>query len=404
LKKDFVYMNPDTRLQEENSAFSGPVASLQPNISVEGWPCDAGSAALENYVALEDATVTERLKEGGFFIKGFTRMSELGFGLRRDTAAGAVCDGKADIAFMTDTMGESRVAASLKGLFGYKPSYGVVSRYGLIGLVPSMECYGMVSSSIENISKAVRSISGFDIRDPSMPDETPPDFNITMDMRKPTVGFLSQCMALLDEEEKEAFTASLDTAREAGIGVVELGFDDFSLMADVHNVIGSVEASSSGGKYDSVRYGHRAKSDNNWNDMYIKSRSESFGSIVKAYMLQGGYFQYKAYSDFESACRIRARIIQKTNRLFEKADLIVMPSRRRNPSIDIQDSIRDIYETFTFSLYANLTGGPAVSVPGLAVSEDTDIGFQILGPIREDGRVLSLASALTAWINRKGAR
>ena len=403
MEKDFVYMNPDRRSREENGAFSGPVASLQPNMSVEGWPCDAGSAALENYVALEDATVTERLKEEGFFIKGFTRMSELGFGLRGDTAAGAVCGGKADIAFMTDTLGESRVAASLKGLFGYKPSYGVVSRYGLIGLVPSMECYGIVSGSLENISKTVMTISGFDSRDPST-DESPPDFNITLDMKNPTVGFLSQCMALLDEKEKEAFRASLDIAREAGIGVVELGFDDFSLMADVHNVIGSVEASSSGGKYDSVRYGHRAKSDNNWNDMYIKSRSASFGSIVKAYMFQGGYFQYKAYSDFESACRIRARILQKTNRLFEKADLIVMPSRRRNLSIDHQDSISDIYKTFTSSLYANLTGGPAVSVPGLAIAEGTDIGFQILGPIKEDGRVLSLASVLTAAINRKGAK
>ncbi len=403
MEKDFVYMNPDRRSREENGAFSGPVASLQPNMSVEGWPCDAGSAALENYVALEDATVTERLKEEGFFIKGFTRMSELGFGLRGDTAAGAVCGGKADIAFMTDTLGESRVAASLKGLFGYKPSYGVVSRYGLIGLVPSMECYGIVSGSLENISKTVMTISGFDSRDPST-DESPPDFNITLDMKNPTVGFLSQCMALLDEKEKEAFRASLDIAREAGIRVVELGFDDFSLMADVHNVIGSVEASSSGGKYDSVRYGHRAKSDNNWNDMYIKSRSASFGSIVKAYMFQGGYFQYKAYSDFESACRIRARILQKTNRLFEKADLIVMPSRRRNLSIDRQDSISDIYKTFTSSLYANLTGGPAVSVPGLAIAEGTDIGFQILGPIREDGRVLSLASVLTAAINRKGAK
>lgn len=403
MEKDFVYMNPDRRSREENGAFSGPVASLQPNMSVEGWPCDAGSTALENYVALEDATVTERLKEEGFFIKGFTRMSELGFGLRGDTAAGAVCGGKTDIAFMTDTLGESRVAASLKGLFGYKPSYGVVSRYGLIGLVPSMECYGIVSDSLENISKTVMTISGFDSRDPST-DESSPDFNITLDMKNPTVGFLSQCMALLDEKEKEAFRTSLDIAREAGIGVVELGFDDFSLMADVHNVIGSVEASSSGGKYDSVRYGHRAKSDNNWNDMYIKSRSASFGSIVKAYMFQGGYFQYKAYSDFESACRIRARILQKTNRLFEKADLIVMPSRRRNLSIDHQDSISDIYKTFTSSLYANLTGGPAVSVPGLAIAEGTDIGFQILGPIREDGRVLSLASVLTAAINRKGAK
>jgi aspartyl-tRNA(Asn)/glutamyl-tRNA(Gln) amidotransferase subunit A len=397
-------MNPDKSSQEENGALTGPVASLQPSMSVAGWPCDAGSAALENFVALEDSTVNERLKKDGFFIKGFTRMSELGFGLKGDAAAGTVRKGKVDLALITDTMGESRVAASLEGLFGYKPSYGVVPRFGLIGLVPSMECCGIVSGSLENISKTLVTISGYDPRDPSMPDESPPDFSTTGDMTNATVGFLSQYLDLLDAKEKEGFMASLDILREAGVRAVELGFEDFSLMPDVHNVIGSVEASSSGGKYDSVRYGHRAKSYNNWNDMYIQSRSASFGSIVKAYMFQGGYFQYKAYSDFESACRIRARIIQKTNMLFDKADFIVMPSRKRNLSIDLQESISDIYKMFNFSLYANLTGGPAVSVPELAIAEDTDIGFQILGQIRKDGSVLSLASVLSNEIKRQGAK
>jgi aspartyl-tRNA(Asn)/glutamyl-tRNA(Gln) amidotransferase subunit A len=398
LEQDFFYINP------ERWSASGLVATLQPNMSVKGWPCEAGSPALERYTALEDATVTKRLKEAGVFIKGLTRMSELGFSLSDDTAAKVVCDGAADMAFMTDTMGEARVAASLKGLFGYKPSYGIVSRYGLIGLIPSMECYGMVSRDIKNISEAMIVTSGCDSRDLSMPDENPPDCNITTDSNSPSVGFIGQCMAALDEEEKGAFRVSLDTVRKAGIEVVELEFDDFTLITDVHNVIGSVEASSSAGKYDGVRYGHRAESDNNWNDMYIQSRAESFGSLLKAYLLQGGYFQYKAYSDFENACRIRARVLQKTNDLFSKADFIVMPSRRRNVSDEPPRSIRDVYDIFIFSLYASLTGGPAVSVPGLLIANDTDIGFQIVGPIRGDVGVLSLASALTKRVNGRGWR
>ena len=370
-------------------------------MSVKGWPCEAGSPALERYTAIEDSTVALRLKQAGVYLKGLTHMSELGFGICGDTSAKAVSSGTADIAFMTDTMGESRVCSSASGLFGFKPSYGTVSRYGLTGLVASMESYAVVSRCIKNISEAMIIISGCDDKDLSMPDEDPPDFSIDTDVKKSTVGFVGECISALDEDEKFAFTASLDTARKAGVEVVELEFEDFNLMTDVHNVIGSVEASSSAGKYDGVRYGHRAKSDNNWNDMYIRSRAESFGSLLKAYLFQGGYFQYKAYDDFNNACGIRARMIENTKKLFRRTDFIVMPSRRSQVSEEPPLSIGDLYDNFTFTLWANLTGGPAVSVPGLANARNTDIGLQIMGPIRSDGAVLSLASLLTDQVNGK---
>ena len=115
--------------------------SFQPNMSVCGWPTTAGSRALEGFTAVYDATAVERLKQAGANVKGSIRMSELGFGLAGDTGAEILSSGRADCVLMTDTMGEARVSACLADAFGFKPSYGLVSRFGLIGLVPSMECY-----------------------------------------------------------------------------------------------------------------------------------------------------------------------------------------------------------------------------------------------------------------------
>ena len=114
-------------------------------MSVRGWPTEAGSVALQGFVAIEDATVIERLQKAGAVIVGCTRMSELGFGLNGDTTGRALCRRRADMALMTDMMGEARMTASRIGVYGFKPTNGIVSRFGLIGLVPSMECFGILA-------------------------------------------------------------------------------------------------------------------------------------------------------------------------------------------------------------------------------------------------------------------
>lgn len=380
---------------------AGKSVAIQPNMSVRGWPTEAGSVALERFIALEDATVVKRLRAAGAKTMGSTHMSELGFGLAGDTAAQVLAEGHVDIALITDTMGEARVAASTIGVFGFKPSYGIVSRFGLIGLVPSMECFGIMANTLEDVATVMGMIVGSDDHDLSMPEFGPecelPDFSQVCETKEPVgaIGVVSESMDVLEPSESEAFSLALSRLEQAGLKIQELSIVDFDLFRTVHNVIGSVEASSSGGKYDGVRYGHRCTSAKNWNEMYLRSRGESFGLLVKTYMLQGAYFQFENYAAFENACRIRARLVRETEKLFNKADLLVFPTSRPGFDAATARTINEIYDAFSLTLLADVTGLPSLVLPGLVFDGNIDLGLQLVGPRLSDARLLSAALCLS---------
>jgi len=371
--------------------------SIQPNMSVRGWPTEAGSKALEGFCALEDATVIERLRTAGATIRGSTRMSELGFGLAGDTSARVISGGDVDIALMTDTMGEARVAASEAGAFGFKPSYGLVSRSGLIGLVPSMECHGMVARNPEDIGTVMAVISGCDDHDLSMPEYRVPDFSHSDGSEQSPVvlGAIDQCADTLEPDAMAAFNGTLSKLQEAGMTVRTCSLPDFTLFGTVHNIIGSVEASSSAGKYDGVRYGHRARSAKNWNEMYLKTRAESFGVLLKTYLFQGAYFQFQDYGAFEDACRIRARLVRHTEALFSEADFLVLPTKPPHLTGVDTSTTDEVYDLFSLSLAANVTGLPAIHIPGSVLQDGAGMGLQLIGPRLGDARLLSAAATIS---------
>ncbi len=375
---------------------AGKSVAIQPNMSVRGWPTDAGSVALERFVALQDATVVARLRAAGATISGATRMSELGFGLVGDTAAQALAGGQVDIALVTDTMGEARVGASSIGAFGFKPSYGIVSRFGLIGLVPSMESFGILAKRPEEIAAVMQVIANCDDHDLSMPECQVPDFNRACEPEASigAIGAVRECIDSLEATGAKAFRTALSRLEEAELKIEEISLEDFDLFRTVHNVIGSVEASSSAGKYDGVRYGHRTSSAKNWNEMYLRSRAEAFGLLVKTYLFQGAYFQFENYPAFEDACRIRARLLRKTEELFNKVDAVVFPTRSPSHDVTTATSINETYDAFSMTLLANLTGLPSVQVPGLALQGDIDLGLQLVGPRLCDAQLLSIAARL----------
>jgi len=394
-KEIFSYIDSKPSIVHENGILSGKSISIQPNMSVRGWPTEAGSKALERFVALEDATVVENLRTAGATIKGSTHMSELSFGLIGDTGAQAVATGEVDIALMTDSMGEARIAASSKNLFGFKPSFGIVSRYGLIGLIPSMECYGVVANTPMDIANVMGAIAGIDDRDYSIPDGILPDFGRFEDCKKwGTCGVIAECADVLEPSQSKAFTAALSRLDETGMAIREVSLKDFDLFRAVHNVIGSVEASSSCGKYDSVRYGHRAQSARNWNEMYLKSRAESFGLLIKTYLFQGAYYQFENYETFENACRIRAQLMEDMKALYETIDVLIVPTRKRNDSQNETNTIDSVYDAFDLTLPANMTGQPAIHVPGSLFGRETDPGLQFVAPRLGDMRLLSIADHL----------
>lgn len=386
----FSYQNTNADPGKPGGPLSGRRVVVQPNMSKCGWPCDAGSRALENYIALEDATVLARLADAGGRLAGSSRMSELGLGLEGDTTVQALVEKKADIALITDTMGEARVAAAAHGLFGFKPSWGVVSRAGLIGLVPSMECWGVASGDLQDIALVMKAVAGRDGLDFSLPDEDLPDFSVKAADGACRVGVVSEMLALLGEEERALFEGELALLKDAGLEITKVAFPDFELFRTVHQVIAAAEASSSAGKYDGVRYGHRSQGAKNWNDMYLDSRGEAFGTFVKSFLFQGAYFQFENYAAFEDACRLRRRLVRGMEELFRRVDVLVSPVRRAYVK---SSDIKGLYGAFQITLPANVTGQPALQVPWKASAEKST-GLQFTAPRLHDARLLALGERL----------
>ncbi len=370
----------------------GKPISVQANLSVAGWPAESGSLALKGFKAIEDATVVKRLREQGAALVGSTRMSELGLGLRGDEAARAVADGLVDIALLTDHLGEARLAAAKAGLIGYKPSYGLVSRYGLFGLIPSMEAIGIVARSAADIAAVMAAIAGRDEKDFSMSEQEVPGFlNGSGQPRFRTLGWIRESVAFLERQQREAFLRALEGFAKAGLTLVETSVKEFELFRVVHQIVGAVEASSAAGKYDGVRFGYRTPSAKNWNEMYLKTRGEIFGPVVKPYLFQGAYYQFMKYGVFEKACRLRSHLMRGSQRLFGEVDALAMPALRGGFDPCEAGSIPALYDAFLFTLPASLTGLPAVCFPSDDGSPAGGPAIQVIGPRLGDAGLLALA-------------
>lgn len=394
----YTHRNPPANRPTKDGPLSGRKVVIQPNMSVRGWRTDAGSRALEGFIGLEDATAVIRLREAGAALVGSCRMSELGFGLAGDTATRFLAGGEADVALVTDTLGEARMAAAESGAFGFKPTYGIVSRFGLIGLVPSLESYGLLGKRLEDIVAVLSVMAGKDREDPSLTDEGFPAIPGILRPGKvsATVGVVKECFGFLEEKERQAFRAGLARLEEAGLPVREVSLADFDLFRAVHQVIAAVEASSSAGKYDGVRYGHRSSSGKNWNEMYLNSRKESFGTLLKAFLFQGAYFQFENYPAFENACRIRRRLVRTTADLLRNGDLLALPTRRPAEDARRASAINRLYDAFAMTVPANVTGQPSLHIPGLSLDAGADIGLQLIGSRGEDSRILSVGLKLSS--------
>lgn len=375
---------------------SGINVVIQPSISVRGWPTEAGCTALKGYQSLDDATAVSRLRAAGASLTGRSRMSELGFGLDGDTMETIMGNGDVPMGLMIDMMGEGRVTAAGAGVFAFKPTFGIVSRFGLIGLVPSMECLCVIARGPADMAKAVQTVAGTDENDFSMASEIPPlQTNLEAEEEIRTVGILKEVVETLDGKALASFRAALARIESAGKTIRELSLPTIDLLSKVHQVVGAVEASSSCGKYDGVRYGHRAASAGNWNDMYLKTRSEAFGTTLKAFLFQGAYFQFENYEAFLNACRVRARLVAEMDALMDRADCLALPTRMGEAYRAPAGSIEGIYRAFTLTLPANVTGQPAVQVPHIAEEAGFDTGLQLVGARMSDARLLSLAFRLS---------
>ncbi len=401
---DLLAYRPAAPLQEVPF---GPLAGrpllIRPDISVSGWLTDAGSRALEGFHAVFDATVMKRLKAAGAVLNGSARMAELGFGLNGDTMTAALSSDRNSAGLMTDILGEARMAACAAGCWGFKPSWGLLSRFGLVGLVPSMECIGILAPGPADIADMLTVMAGPDENDVSMSADPPPDFT---ELNRRTgnplrIGVPRECRYHLTPSATAAFDKALDALAASGAETAEVSLPGFDLFGPVHQVIAAAEASSSAGKYDGVRYGFRAEGTGNWNEMYLTTRARAFGSRIKALLFQGAYFQFQDYPAFENACILRRRLTEETNALFAQIDLMAMPVRNTDPDPFNAETVEETYAAFDLTLAASLAGLPALQIPGISVNGAADFGLQLIAPPMADAAVL--AAGLTLSIHTQGA-
>ena len=386
----------------------------------EGWLTTCGSKMLANFVSPYDAHVVSRFKAEGAVMLGKLNMDEFAMGSSNETShfgpvknpwdvdrvpggssggsAAAVASRMTPAATGTDTGGSIRQPAALCGLTGLKPTYGVVSRYGMIAFASSLDQGGPMTRSAEDGALMLNAMAGYDERDSTSLDRPAEDY--ARDLDKPLdglrIGLPKEFFGPgMDDDVRAAVEAALAEYRKLGATTVDVGLPNSGLSVPAYYVIAPAEASSNLSRFDGVRYGHRAAEYGDLIDMYCKSRAEGFGAEVKRRILIGTYVLSHGYYDayYLKAQKIRRLIATDFQRAFEQCDVIMGPTapsvafRFGEKSADpVQMYLSDIY-----TIAVNLAGLPGMSIPCGLGAGGMPVGLQIIGPWFGEARMLNFA-------------
>ena len=403
-------------------ALCGVPMGIKDNICIKGVRATCASRMLENFVPPYDANVVELLRAQGAVFLGKCNMDEFAMGSSTETSyfgparnprdlsrvpggssggsAAAVAAGSAVVALGSDTGGSIRQPASLCGVVGMKPTYGMVSRYGLVAFASSLDQIGPLARSVRDCAMVLDAIAGGDRRDSTSITDEKGGFEARLEtgMKGKRIGLPKEYFAGgVDEEVREAVrkAASAYEAMGAVCEECSLPLAEYALMA--YYLVSSAEASSNLARYDGVRYGYRADGAADHEEMFIQSRSEGFGREVKrrimlgAYVLSAGY--YDAY--YKKAQQARTLIMRDYAALFEKYDFLLTPASPTTAwkaGARINDPLR-MYAADMCTVPVNIAGLPALVVPCGKGAGGLPIGMQIIGPARSDARVLSAGYA-----------
>jgi aspartyl-tRNA(Asn)/glutamyl-tRNA(Gln) amidotransferase subunit A len=384
-----------------------------------GVKTSCGSRMLDNFVSPYDATVVEKLKAAGMIMLGKANMDEFAMGSSNETSyygpvrnpwdpalvpggssggsAAAVAARIAPIATATDTGGSIRQPASLCGVTGIKPTYGRVSRYGMIAFASSLDQGGLISLSAEDAAMVLGAMSGFDPRDSTSVEREVP--NYLAGLEKPLAGLKIGLIAEffekgLDPAVEKCIREALAVYEKLGAKLVDVKLPALPLSVPTYYVVAPAEASSNLARFDGVRYGYRAKDPKDLLDLYKRSRGEGFGAEVKRRIMTGTYVLSAGYYDayYLKAQRVRQLINQDFKRAFGEVDVLMGPTAPdvafaigAKTSDPIQMYLNDIY-----TIGANLAGVPAMSIP-CGFVRDLPVGLQICGPHFGEERLLNVA-------------
>ncbi|MER0214676.1 MAG: Asp-tRNA(Asn)/Glu-tRNA(Gln) amidotransferase subunit GatA [Nitrosomonas sp.] len=439
----FITVNEELSLAQARAADqmiaagqAGPLTGIpiaQKDIfCAKGWLTTCGSKMLSNFVSPYDAGVIERFNQAGAVNIGKTNMDEFAMGSSNETSyygpvknpwdhaavpggssGGAACAVAARLACAatgTDTGGSIRQPAALCGISGIKPTYGLVSRYGMIAFASSLDQGGPMAKSAEDLALLLNVMVGFDARDSTSLQREAEDY--ARDLQKPLAGLRiglpkEYFAAGMSNDVASAIEKALDEYRKLGAQTVEISLPNAPLAIPVYYVLAPAEASSNLSRFDGVRYGHRAESYSDLADMYRKSRAQGFGPEVKRRILIGTYVLSHGYYDayYIKAQKLRRLIAQDFADAYQQCDIIMGPT---TPTVafNLGEKSGDPIQMYLSDIYtsaANLTGMPAMSIPVGFGDKNRPIGLHIIGNYFKEAQMLNIAhqyQLATDWHNQ----
>ncbi|WP_435067092.1 Asp-tRNA(Asn)/Glu-tRNA(Gln) amidotransferase subunit GatA [Haloplanus sp. C73] len=409
-----------------DGADDGPLAdyavAVKDNISTEGVRTTCGSEMLADYVPPYDATVVERLKDAGATLVGKTNMDEFGMGTTTETSAfgpttnpvdesrvpggssggsaAAVAAGEADVALGSDTGGSIRCPAAFCGVVGIKPTYGLVSRYGLVAYANSLEQIGPLAPTVEDAAEVLDVIAGPDERDATTREagaDTDYASAADGDVEGLTIGVPTELVEGADERVVETFEDALADLEAQGAETHEVSLPSIERAVQAYYVIAMSEASSNLARFDGVRYGPDVDAEGNWNEAFAEIREEGFGDEVKRRILLGTYALSAGYHDkyYAKAQDARAWLKQDFDEALAEADVLASPTMPVLP-FELGESLDDplqMYLADANTVPVNLANLPAISVPA-GRADGLPVGLQLIGPAFGERAIIRAASAL----------
>ena len=405
---------------EKVGALAGVPVSIKDNMVSLNDPSASCSKILDGYIGIYDATVVTKLKEADAIIIGKTNMDEFAMGGSTKTsyykltknpwdtskvpggssggAASSIASQQCFISLGSDTGGSIRQPASFCGVVGLKPTYGRVSRYGLMAFASSLDQIGPLAKNVEDIALAMNVIAGYDDYDGTVKNIPVPDYTefLGKDIKGVKIGVPKEYFVDgMNENVKAIMMSALKKLKEAGAELVDVSLPHTKYALPTYYILAPAEASSNLARFDGIRYGYRSKNAKDFNDLYVKSRSEGFGSEVKRRIMIGTYVLSAGFYDayFKKAQKARALIKADFDKAFETVDMIFTPVAPTPAfSLDAVKTPLELYLEDIFTLSANLAGVPGLSIPA-GITEGLPVGIQLLGKHFDEGNLIAVGSA-----------
>ncbi len=415
-RKDAEYAD---KLIKEGKAtpLTGIPFTLKDNIATDGLLTTCCSKILEGFRPYYDATVWKKLREQGAVLLGKTNMDEFAMGSTSETSvygaplnprdtsrvtggssggvAAAVCANIAAYGLGSDTGGSIRQPASFCGIVGFKPTYGAVSRYGLIAYGSSLDQIGPMTQSVSDAATVYDAIRGVDEHDQTSAPTPDGQTKLTGDVRGLKIGIAREFFEGINPEIKSAIDHMAEEYAKAGAEIVQVSIPALKVALPVYYIIACAEASSNLGRYDGIRYGYRAANYTGVDDMITRTRTEGFGKEVKKRIMLGTYVLSSGYFDayYKKACLIRKTVESQLAECFDRCDVLFAPTAPVT-AFPLGYSGGNALETYlsdVCTVPVNIAGLPAVSLPCGTDAKGLPIGFQIIGSKFDDAKVLDVA-------------